>query len=284
MDEQIVDVVEEVVEPQVDEVIEIVEDTEIVEPTETVDEGQVDEVVITEETSKSQSEDKTNPANAKFAELRRAKEAKDKIDAMYAQMAKDAGIEGITNAEEYAQAVKKEQDRLRIEREQQKFLDAYKKDNDPKHLLDAQAVAMQSYINPVQQKEVVKQQAQATIEAEIKAYNEEFGGDLKSIDDIATLPNSTTIIEKMELGLTLSEANYLANRATIDSSRQAAIKQEAINQAKGLGHIKANGVAGKINPIQVTRSEIAEAKKWFPHYTDQQAAKYVRESKKSGDM
>lgn len=279
---------EEVVTPQ-DEVIDIIEEVEVQDTTqaeevqeESLQEQQTEEVQIDENTSHEQSVNKSNPANSKFAELRRASEAKKKVDKMFSEMAKNAGYDGITTAEEYADAIKRESVKL----EQQKALKRYEETKDPKHLLEAQAIQTQDLIKSMQQPvqtPVVEVQAEDILKGEIEAYNNEFGGELKSMDDIATLPNSDKIFDFMQKGLTLSQSHLLANRETIEANNTKVLRQKAINSAKGLNHVKSNGTGGNIDTVQVTRADINWYRKWFPDDSEQQLAKRVRDDKKNGD-
>jgi hypothetical protein len=247
--------------------------TDVVETENVVKDG--DQQPEIETTPEEQSINKDNPANHAFAEMRRKNkeyEAKLKAyeikqaetDHYYAYLAAKKGRADIKTADEYFKAVKAEE-----------LAAQYQETQDPVKLAQLIKEMIMPELKPVQQQETFN--SEAVLNKEVEEFNKEFKGTLKSFDDIPTLPNSEKIIEKMvNNGLSLNEAYRLANPDKII----AATKQAAINQAKGLTHVKANNNGGNVDTVQVTAGEISEWKRWFPGKTDDQCRKEIAANKK----
>lgn len=210
--------VEEVVTPQ--------ETTEVAEqPTESVE---TEVAPVAEEEPKQTKEE-----NAKFAEIRRKYEA-EKAEA--AQKARDKFIEeqfgkthNIHTEAEYNKAI--------AEQKQNELLKSLKDgDVDPKEIYE------QMKANDPEFKQMKESREKAYINEQVDVLNNELkdlGLDvsIKSLEDIAKLDNSDSVIEYVNKGMTLSEAYFLANKQTIIQADRTKIQQETIEK------ISANGDA-----------------------------------------
>jgi hypothetical protein len=222
-----------------------------------------------------QSKDKDNPANHAFAEMRRKNkelemklqqnEQKQKqVDEYYAGLAKAKGRNDITTAEAYFKAVRAEE-----------LSAQYQETNDPLKLVELLKESVFSdprFAQPAQTFDT-----DSVLNKEVEDFNKEFKQNLNSYEDIPTLPNSDKVIQYMyDKDLSLKEAYTLANPDKI----QAAARQAAINQAKGLTHIKANSNAGNVDSTVVTKADVDQWKQWFPNKTDEQCRKEIAANKK----
>lgn len=234
-----------------------------------VDENLGDQQPEIDAKPEEQSVNKDNPANHAFAEMRRENKRlqeqlkqQTEIDKQYATLAKEYGYEGVTNAKEFADAVRHKEN-----------LDKYAETNDPKFLVDAITNSLAPKLAQMQQAPVVDN----GLDREIEEFNKEFKGTLKSIDDILTLPNFEEVVGYMQNnGLPLNKAYALANPDKI----KAASKQAAINQVRGNAHIQNNGNGGSVDTTIVTAGEVANWKRWFPGKTDDQCRKEISANKK----
>jgi hypothetical protein len=215
-----------------------------------------------------QSIDKDNPANHAFAEMRRKLKEQDgvikqqsELDKTYADLAKKLGYEGVNNAKEFAEAVKR-----------QETLNKYKETNDPEFLIEAIVDRLAPKLQPAQQDIVVDN----GLNKELEEFNKTFKQNLKSIDEITTLSNHEEVLEYMMNGIPLHKAYAAANPDKI----AAANKQAIINQVKGHNHVKANSNGGTVEKINVTAAEVAQWKQWFPEKPDEQCRKEIAANKK----
>jgi hypothetical protein len=222
-----------------------------------------------ETTPQDQSNNKENPANHAFAEMRRKiKEQENQlrqqneIDKTYVNLAKKLGYENVTNAKEFADAVN-----------HQENLNKYAETNDPKYLVDAITEKLAPKITQIQQSPIVDN----GLDKELEDFNKEFKGTLKSIEDILTLPNYEEVVNYMQNNnLPLSKAYALANPDKI----KAASKQAAINQVRGNSHITANNNGGTVETTTVSAAELQNWKRFFPGKTEEQCRKEIVANKK----
>ena len=149
-------------------------------------------------------------------------------------------------------------------------------DADPR-IKQASAIAqqqqqMQAQIRQQQQ----TQQLQNSLEA-IKKFDK----DVKTFDDIAKNPHFADIEKMWQNGYSLDDAYYLANRAEIEQKRQAAVKQQVINQTAGKKHLKATGQNGAGSEVHVPADTLAIYREMMPNATDAEIrAHYARINKK----
>lgn len=241
-----------------------------------VDDNQGDQQPEVDATPEDQSNDKDNPANHAFAEMRRnnaqlkreneaMKQRQVESDKYYANLAKSKGRNDINTADDYFKAVRQEE-----------LATAYTETNDPLKLVELfkESVFSDPRLSQPKQEPIIDN----GLDKEVEEFNKEFKGTLKSIDDILTLPNSSEVISYMQNnGLPLNKAYALANPDKI----KAATKQAAINQVRGNAHITANNNGGNVDSIQVTATDIEQWKRRHgSSKTDEQCRKELIAVKK----
>lgn len=122
--------------------------------------------------------------------------------------------------------------------------------------------------NPVirQAQTVMEQAKQAQTLGEINADIAELNKLDPSITDINTVPPDVIQISLQSGGnIRLVDAYKIANFGKVSQSQQEAIKQSAINQAKGKQHLSpVNGVATPDEGVEIPMSELNMWKDMFP--------------------
>lgn len=132
-----------------------------------------------------------------------------------------------------------------------------------------------------QMQEQIRQQQQAQqLQISLEAIKK-FDKDVKTFDDIAKNPHFADIEKMWQKGYSLDDAYYLANRAEIEQKRQAAVKQQVINQTAGKKHLKTTGQNGAGNEVHVPAETLAIYREMMPNATDDEIrAHYARLNKK----
>jgi hypothetical protein len=124
-------------------------------------------------------------------------------------------------------------------------------------------------------------EAQKAITAELQRIST-VDPDVKSLHDIANMPTAPAFNRYVQQGLSLEDAFYLANRKDIETRRQAASRQAAVNQAKGKDHLNPAEEAGK-GEVTVPADAAREYRAMMPDATDEQIKKdYLRYLKDTG--
>lgn len=128
----------------------------------------------------------------------------------------------------------------------------------------------------------VQRQADASIARSIQEIGREFP-EIKSLEDIAKMPTAGRFNELVQLGTTLEDAFWLANRKELDQRRRAASRQAAINAAQGKSRLSA-GVAQKAGEAVEVPADLAESyREMMPGATDGEIrAAYARYLKDIG--
>lgn len=130
--------------------------------------------------------------------------------------------------------------------------------------------------NPIiqQANQLIETQRQAATMSQIAKDVEELGAldpSIKSFDDVPK-----AVVEKcMQIkGLTLVDAYKLLNYGTVTADKAAAIKQSAINQARGKGHLTpVNGVATQESGVDIPADELATWKAFYPNLSSAELRK-----------
>lgn len=259
-------------------------DTELnngVETVETVTTNNVDTGAETPQnndepiaTPQQQSQDKDNPANHAFAEMRRKnKEYESKLntysqaDNEIKELAARLGYEGVNGVNDFVKAVK-----------QNDLATKYQETQDPTILAEMMKESILSDPRFSQSKPVPVEDG---LEKEIEDFNTSFGEKLTSFDDVLNLKNSSKVLDYMDRNnLSLAEAYKLANPDEYAEKLSKAARQQAINQARGTSHVNANSTSGELDTVNVSASEISQWKNWFPNKTDEQCRKEIANTKK----
>ena len=123
--------------------------------------------------------------------------------------------------------------------------------------------------NPIirQAQEVMALNQQTQMVNRINADIAELGRLDPSITSLETVPQEVInlVMSNPERELTLVEAYKILNYGRVSSGQQAAITQQAINQAKGKSHLNpVNGVATPEEGAEIPASELEMCKDMFP--------------------
>lgn len=130
-----------------------------------------------------------------------------------------------------------------------------------------------------QQAMAAEQQAKSAVAAEMQKITA-IDPTIKSLDDIAKMSTAKDFNRYVQMGNTLEDAFYLANRKDLEQKRLAAAKQTAINQTRskqGLFSGAGEGAAG----VSVPAEQAAAYREWFPDATDEEIAKNWTKFEKS---
>ena len=264
--------------------------TEPVNPTEGADEANSTTENATEANSEPNAERNTEE-DARFASVRRKAEAdaKAKYEAQLAQAnAEFKRLFGeytnpltgkpIESAADYIAAFEAQQ-------RQQRDAELRAKGIDPKMIEDAinnspivrQAEAMN--------RQFMEAEAQRQLASDIKAIGE-IDPTIKSEADLLNHPSYQKVFDLVSKnGLSLTDAYKLANYSELSAKQNAAVKQAAINQAKGKAHMEATGSGHSTddNLVEVPASTLAIYREAYPGLSDSELKlKYNEFLKKTG--
>ena len=221
--------------------------------------------------------------DARFANVRRM--AEEKANAKYA--ARNARIDAefqrlfgnavnpltgkpITSAEEYIAAY------------------AEQKRRDDEEELKAAGITNERFAEMVRNLPEFKQAMEANARMQ-KAEEERYFGEalkeiqkmepsIKSREDLEKHPSYSEVYDLvMNHGITLEKAFKYANLEALSAKNSAAVKQAAVNQAKGKAHLEAtgSGMASGKEMKEVPASTMADLKKFYPKLTEAELkAKY----------
>lgn len=111
---------------------------------------------------------------------------------------------------------------------------------------------------------VLAQQQQQATYMQINNDIAELGKMDPSIVSLETVPPDV-IRMSMDRNMSLVDAYKIVNYGKVSSGQQAAIQQQAINQAKGKSHLNpVNGIATQDNSVEIPQSELNRWKEYFP--------------------
>lgn len=137
----------------------------------------------------------------------------------------------------------------------------------------------------VQQQQEFQRQQQAQKQAQelndsIKAISASFP-EVKNAQDIISNPHFNEIEAMWKAGYKLEHAFFIANQQEMAQKRQAAAKQQVINQVTGKQHMKKTGNSGAGNEVVVPADVMAIYRDMFPDKSDAEIkAHYARMNKK----
>ena len=195
-----------------------------------------------EETGDSEPAEQSAEENARYAAIRRRAEedAKRRYDAQQAAMNQQiaAMCQGITHpvthqpirtVQEYVEALSIQQRQAREQELQEKGVDPALIDQ----MIASNPIVMQAQ-QVIEQTNINNAEAQLTQEiAEIGKYDP----NIKTMQDIAALPNFPEILDRVQRGETLLDAYKMANFDAFLSHNNEAARQQAINQMRGKSHL-----------------------------------------------
>lgn len=117
------------------------------------------------------------------------------------------------------------------------------------------------------------------IEEDVK-YISSIDPSIKTFDDIRAMENSQEIFDKVGHGYSLRDAYITSNIARITQRKQAAARQQVINQTASKQHLQPTGGNGAGEEISVPPEIMAEYRAMLPHATDKQIKAHYKRTMK----
>lgn len=261
------------------------EDTDADETTDTgADDTDADADGNTDIDTQAQQQPWKNQYNAQQAAQRRRQEEAQRVqrerDAVYAQIY--AGqINPYTN-----KPIQSEQDYQEYVRQytQEQLQQAGIDQNVVQQAVNADPRVQQAAAIIQQQQVFQAQQAQLQQTQQFQAALQniqQFDSSVKGFEDIINNPHFAEIEQMWKKGYSLDDAYYLANRSELTQKRQAAAKQQVINQATGKQHLKPTGNNGAGDDVQVPADLMAMYREMNPKATDADIRKNYAKFQKS---
>ncbi len=261
------------------------EDTDADETTDTgADDTDADADGNTDIDTQAQQQPWKNQYNAQQAAQRRRQEEAQRVqrerDAVYAQIY--AGqVNPYTN-----KPIQSEQDYQEYVRQytQEQLQQAGIDQNVVQQAVNADPRVQQAAAIIQQQQVFQAQQAQLQQTQQFQAALQniqQFDSSVKGFEDIINNPHFAEIEQMWQKGYSLDDAYYLANRSELTQKKQAAAKQQVINQATGKQHLKPTGNNGAGDDVQVPADLMAMYREMNPKATDADIRKNYAKFQKS---
>lgn len=239
-------------------------ETEIADQPE--DEGEVTETETEGENEEAAEPQTQSPeTNAAFANMRRQLEAANRrladTDAMFARQFgnyknPETG-QPIRSAQDYYEAMAAQERMNAREQMQQNGIDPNMIDN----LIANSPAVRQAQAATA---ELNNYRAQQKLEAD---YKEILALDpsLNGIDDILNDPSMPLMAEKVAQGMSLVDAYKIVNFDKVNSSKEAAVKQQTINQVKGKNHLSTGAAVNVSSDLEdIPANMLEDFKDRFP--------------------
>ena len=241
-----------------------------------------------QQTQQAQQQPWKNPQNAQFAAERRRQEEAQRI-AQATQAARDA-----VYAEQYKGQVNPYTGQpIRSEADYKAYQQAYNAEilknsgiqqaqfdqmvNADPRIQQAQQIIAQQEMMKRQTQQMQEQQKLSDAVAKIRKFDKS----VKTEQDIIDNPHFQEIAAMYNRGYSLEDAYYLANRAEMEQKKQAATRQQAMNQMTSKQHMRATGNSGAGDAIVVPADVMAMYREMNSDWTDAQIqAHYARHQKK----
>jgi hypothetical protein len=230
-----------------------------------------DEGEVTETETEGENEEAAEPqtqspeTNAAFANMRRQLEAANRrladTDAMFARQFgnyknPETG-QPIRSAQDYYEAMAAQERMNAREQMQQNGIDPNMIDN----LIANSPAVRQAQAATA---ELNNYRAQQKLEADYKVI---LGLDpsLNGIDDILNDPSMPLMAEKVAQGMSLVDAYKIVNFDKVNSSKEAAVKQQTINQVKGKNHLSTGAAVNVSSDLEdIPANMLEDFKDRFP--------------------
>jgi len=230
-----------------------------------------------------------NEQNAQFAAERRRQEEQQRI-AQAVQAARDE-----LYAQQFAGKVNPYTGQpIRNEADYKAYMQAYNADvlknagiqqeqfdqivNSDPRIIQAQQIVQQQ--EAIKQQNAKMQQQQQLNDAVAKIRK--FDKSVKTEQDIINNPHFGEIAAMYNRGYSLEDAYYLANRAELEQKKQAAARQQAVNQVTSKSHMKATGQNGAGDEIVVPSDVMAAYRRMNPKWTEADIKKHYAKMNKKG--
>lgn len=174
---------------------------------------------------------------------------------------------------------------IQSEKDYQQYVQQYTQDQLQQAGVDQSVVQQAVNADPrVQQAAAIIQQQQAMAAQQAQqAQTQQFHAALQAIrqldptvkgfEDIINNPHFAEIEQRWKKGYSLEDAYYLANRIELSQKKQAAAKQQVINQATGKKHLKPTGNNGAGEDVQVPSDVMAMYREMNPKATEAEIRK-----------
>lgn len=175
---------------------------------------------------------------------------------------------------------------IQSEKDYQQYVQQYTQDQLQQAGVDQSVVQQAVNADPrVQQAAAIIQQQQAMAaqqaqQAQTQQFHvalqaiQQFDPAVKSFEDIINNPHFAEIEQRWQKGYSLEDAYYLANRSELSQKKQAAAKQQVINQATGKKHLKPTGNNGAGDDVQVPADVMAMYREMNPKATETEIRKH----------
>lgn len=174
---------------------------------------------------------------------------------------------------------------IQSEKDYQQYVQQYTQDQLQQAGVDQSVVQQAVNADPrVQQAAAIIQQQQAMAaqqaqQAQTQQFHvalqaiQQFDPAVKGFEDIINNPHFAEIEQRWQKGYSLEDAYYLANRSELSQKKQAAAKQQVINQATGKKHLKPTGNNGAGEDVQVPADVMAMYREMNPKATEAEIRK-----------
>ena len=223
-----------------------------------------DEGEVTETENEGANEEVTEPqtqspeTNAAFANMRRQLEAANRriadTDAMFArQFGKYTNPETgqpIRSAQDYYEAMAAQERMNAREQMQQNGIDPNVIDN---LIANSPAVRQAQAVTA----ELNNYRAQQKLEADYKEILA-FDPSLNGVEDILNDPSMPLMAEKVAQGMSLVDAYKIVNFNKVFNSKEAAVKQQTINQVKGKNHLSTGAAVNVSSDLEDIPADMLE--------------------------
>lgn len=118
----------------------------------------------------------------------------------------------------------------------------------------------------------VNAQAQEAIGAAVKNISAIYP-EVKTLEDITAMPTAKEFNRLVQMGNSLEDAFYLANRKEIEARKIAAARTAAIHGAAGKGHLDPVPSGGGKAPVEVPANQVEKFREMMPGATDEEIRK-----------
>ena len=113
----------------------------------------------------------------------------------------------------------------------------------------------------------VNRQAQEAIDAAIRNISA-FWPEVKSLEDIASMSTAQEFNRLVQMGNSMEDAFYLANRKEIEARKIAAARTAAVHGVAGKQHLNPVPAGGGSEPVEVPTDQRDAYREMFPNATD----------------
>ena len=121
--------------------------------------------------------------------------------------------------------------------------------------------------------------AKARMEAEVAKIHQ-LDPSISSVRDLLEMPNAQVFYDYVKRGLSLSDAYYLTNREKLEAAQAEAVRQQALNNARGKDHLRATGSGQGSGAVSVPAAEMAMFRLLNPNASEAEILSYYNKHNK----